>query len=171
MGKNKKKLSNSLEDYLEAIIYLERTQRVARVRDIAKLLKVQMPSVSGAMSSLKEKGYINYERNSYITLTELGMSAANCLSSKHDVIGRFLVKVLGLPEERGMEVAGNMLHSVDCETNRRLSRFMEYFEDKCRDNEPLCVSEWLDYIQELVDVVPFTCSEWCDTNYQKAEAE
>ena len=42
----KKDLTQSLEDYLEAIYFLEKKSRVARVKDIAARLSVQMPSVT-----------------------------------------------------------------------------------------------------------------------------
>ena len=40
-------LSASLEDYLEAILQLERASRVARVSEIAGQLGVSRPSVTG----------------------------------------------------------------------------------------------------------------------------
>ena len=56
MGKSKKdELSSSIEDYLEAIGNLEKKHRVARVKDIADNLNVQMPSVTGALKVLKGK--------------------------------------------------------------------------------------------------------------------
>ena len=84
MGKGKaEELSSSIEDYLEAIGSLERENRVARVKDIAERLDVQMPSVTGALKVLRGKGLVNYERNSYITLTEEGLKIADSISLKH----------------------------------------------------------------------------------------
>ncbi len=53
-------LTESMENYLEAILNLEKTQKVARVKDIADKLSLQRGSVSGALKSLEEKGLINY---------------------------------------------------------------------------------------------------------------
>ena len=64
MSRKERQLSTSLEDYLEAIIRLEKANRVARVKDIAGALNVQMPSVTGALKTLRDKGYVDYERNS-----------------------------------------------------------------------------------------------------------
>jgi DtxR family transcriptional regulator, Mn-dependent transcriptional regulator len=66
-------LSESLENYLETILYLEQSQKVARAKDIADRLNVQRGSVTGALKNLSEKGYINYEPYSFITLTSEGM--------------------------------------------------------------------------------------------------
>ena len=76
----KEELSASIEDYLEAIGHLEKQNRVARVKDIAERLNVQMPSVTGALKVLRGKGLVNYERNSYITLTEDGLKVADSTS-------------------------------------------------------------------------------------------
>ena len=52
--KKGKKLSSSMEDYLEAIAFLKKDKGVARVRDIGRLLKVRTPSVTGALNVLAE---------------------------------------------------------------------------------------------------------------------
>jgi DtxR family Mn-dependent transcriptional regulator len=65
-------LSENLEDYLETILELEKTQKVARVKDIAEMRGVLRGSVTGALKSLAEKGLINYEPYSFITLTRKG---------------------------------------------------------------------------------------------------
>ena len=50
-------LSDSLENYLEAILELEETQKVARAKEIADRLKIQRGSVTGGLKTLSEKGY------------------------------------------------------------------------------------------------------------------
>ena len=70
------RLSESLEDYLEAILFLENSNKVARVKDIAEKMGVLRGSVTGALKSLSKKGLINYEPYSYITLTKKGTTLA-----------------------------------------------------------------------------------------------
>jgi len=53
-------LSASLEDYLEVIFHLEKSNRVARAKDIADQMNVQRASVTGALKALAGKGLINY---------------------------------------------------------------------------------------------------------------
>lgn len=162
-------LSASLEDYLEAIIALEKTHRVARVKDIAARLNVRMPSVTGALKSLKEKGYVNYERNSFISLTDLGLRAANCLQSKREVVLRLFSSVLCIPEERAGQMAGHMEHALDCETTRRLIKLLDYFEGRVRGGSALTADGWRGYIEGGDDDIPFLCSEWCDITYRTAQ--
>ena len=51
-------LSENMENYLEAILDLEKTNKVARAKDIAEKLGLQKGSVSGALKVLKEKSLI-----------------------------------------------------------------------------------------------------------------
>ena len=71
-----KKLSASLEDYLEAILNLSNTEGHAHCTDIARTLNVAKPSVTGALRTLKEKGLADYEPYGSITLTTEGKKAA-----------------------------------------------------------------------------------------------
>ena len=120
-------LSASLEDYLEAIMQLEKANRVARVSDIARFLNVQMPSVTGALKVLREKGLVNYRRHSFISLTDSGMRIASTVTDKHESLYRFLKEVLLLPEETARDEACKIEHSVGCETVRRLVKLVNFF--------------------------------------------
>ena len=94
-------LTSNMEDYLEAIRNLEKANRVARVKDIAKTLKVKMPSVTGALKVLREKGLINYEKNSFISLTKEGLRISKEILNKHQTLTRFLETILLMePKER-----------------------------------------------------------------------
>jgi len=74
--KKSDELSESLEDYLEVILKLEQSQKVARAKDIAARMEVQRGSVTSALKNLKEKKLINYEQYSFITLTPKGKKLA-----------------------------------------------------------------------------------------------
>src|SRR5512142_1982408 len=90
-------LSESLEDYLEAIYHLEREARVARAADIASRLNVSRPSVTGALRGLAERGLIHYVPYGTVTLTAEGRRAANAVVRRHSILKEFLEKVLSLP--------------------------------------------------------------------------
>ncbi|MDY6913438.1 MAG: metal-dependent transcriptional regulator [Planctomycetota bacterium] len=122
----KKKLTPSLENYLEAILILERTGRVARVRDIAKRLEVGMPSVTAALKTLAKRDMVNYDPYQVVTLTAMGRQAAERVSGRHQAIRRFLTDVLGLDSESADANACRMEHSVDEKLMRRLSEFAEF---------------------------------------------
>jgi DtxR family transcriptional regulator, Mn-dependent transcriptional regulator len=122
-------LTGSLEDYLEAILILEKKNRVARVKDIADLLKVQMSSVSGAVKNLKARGLINYRKNSYIVLTEQGLREARVIFRKHSIILDFLENILLLPRERAEQEACKIEHTIGKDTTQRLSYLCSYLKE------------------------------------------
>ena len=64
------KINEASENYLEAILVLERHEEKVRMSDIAKMLNVSKPSVNKAMGILKDAGYILQEKYGTILLTE-----------------------------------------------------------------------------------------------------
>jgi len=121
-----RKLSRSLEDYLETILFIVRQQRVARVRDIAKALGVGMPSVTVALKTLSQRGLVNYDPYQVITLTDGGREVAEEISSRHHVLRKFLSEVLGLDAESAEANACRMEHAVDAAALERLASFADF---------------------------------------------
>jgi len=121
----KKDLSPSLEDYLEAILQLETKNKVARVKEIAEALNVQMPSVSGALKTLKSKGLIIYEKNSYIVLSAKGLEIARSVQNKHSILTGFLEEILLLPKSIAEDQACKIEHIISRETSIRIQRLGE----------------------------------------------
>ncbi len=120
------RLTPSLEDYLEAILQLEEKNRVARVKDIAEKLSVQMPSVTGALKNLKSKELIEYEKNSFINLTPKGSEIARSIFGKHQILVKFLEEVLLLETEQSQQEACKIEHSIDQDTAKRISNLTNY---------------------------------------------
>jgi len=131
--KNSVKLTPSLEDYLETILQLENKNRVARVKDIAASLNVQMPSVSGALKSLKAKGMIDYEKNSYINLTDEGMAIAVKVYKKHKLLVSFFKNVLLLDDEKATEIGCKVEHVIDIDTVLKLENIEKYLQEAVQD--------------------------------------
>lgn len=119
-------LSESLENYLEVILDLEQSQKVARAKDIADRLNVQGGSVTGALKNLSEKGYINYAPYSFITLTPKGMKLAKEISFRHSALKEFLLKILQIDPVTAEETACRMEHAIDKKTIERLVCFIDY---------------------------------------------
>ena len=135
-------LTPSLENYLEAILYLEKKNKVARVKDIANMLDVQMPSVTGALKTLKSKGLIQYEKNSYINLTERGTSIARSVQNRHSIIANFLERTLGLSPDDAEQQACQMEHIISMDTARRIENLSMYIEEKVLDDSSLTEESW-----------------------------
>ncbi|MGB9498902.1 MAG: metal-dependent transcriptional regulator [Dissulfuribacterales bacterium] len=119
-----KNLTSNMEDYLEAIMTLQEEQKVARVRDIARQLKVKMPSVTGAVRNLAEKGLVNYERYSFVTLTEKGRKIAKEIISRHQLLYDFLTRVLLVDMEIAELDACRIEHAISPQTATKLKEFL-----------------------------------------------
>jgi DtxR family Mn-dependent transcriptional regulator len=131
---NHSALTPSLEDYLEAILQLEIKNRVARVKDISEKLSVQMPSVTGALKQLKAKNLINYEKNSFISLTEEGMNLAKTILQRHEILAAFLQEILMLDPVRAEELGCRIEHSFTLESSLRMKNLMKYLKDNVLQN-------------------------------------
>lgn len=130
-----RKLSASMEDYLEAILLLVRQNRVARVRDIAGHLKVGMPSVTAALKALAERKLVNYDPYQFITLTDHGAELAEQISRRHFDLRRFLTDVLGLDGQVAEDNACRMEHAMDEQVLERLREFQEFLAQSRRDGQ------------------------------------
>ncbi len=118
-------LSESMENYLEAIFEIERKKQVVRVRDVANDLEVTMPSVNGALKILEAKGFITHEKYEYIELTPEGVAQASGISRKHRTIQTFLEKVLGVDPKSAGEDACKIEHDLSPATMEKLVVFLE----------------------------------------------
>lgn len=121
-------VTESMEDYLKTIFKVIKKQQVARPKDIAKILKVSPPSVTGALHSLAEREFIHYSPYDLITLTKKGESAAKDVVRRHDVLQNFFVKVLLVEEKEADEVSCKMEHVVSPNILDKFISFIEFLE-------------------------------------------
>ncbi len=121
-------LSASLEDYLEVIFHLEKSNRVARAKDIADQMNVQRASVTGALRALAGRGLINYSPYSYITLTQAGRHIAQEIIRRHDTLKEFFMTALQMASEDAEANACRIEHAIDPVAIERLVRFLEFLK-------------------------------------------
>jgi DtxR family Mn-dependent transcriptional regulator len=126
MTNNTGQLSESLEDYLEAIFNVAGEHKVARCRDIAETLKVSRSSVTQAMHALAEKGLVNYKPYSYVTLTGKGTATAAKIVQKHTIISSFFANVLGVNTAAAKEAACKAEHTLGPDVVGKLLCFIEF---------------------------------------------
>ena len=132
------KLSESLEDYLEVILDLEQTKKVARAKDIADKMGVQRGSVTSALKNLVERGLINYEPYSFVTLTNEGKQVAEDISYRHQVLKRLLLDILKIDEQTAESTACRMEHAIDSKSMERLLSFFDFI-NRC----PRAGEQWI----------------------------
>ncbi len=130
MEKQQMKLSESLEDYLEAIAELIEEEGHAHAKEIARMLGVPMPSVTGALRQLVKLGYIEYNVHYPVVLTPAGAEIAHRVIHRHQALKRFFSQILGLPLEKASQCACHIEHVVDEDTVRRFDLFSDAIEHR-----------------------------------------
>ncbi len=109
------KIQQSAENYLETIFVLTKRNGIVRSVDIANELGFSKPSVSVAMKSLRENGYIEVMGDGHIALLEKGKIIAEKLYERHTVLTNAIV-ALGVSEEIAAEDACKIEHIISEET-------------------------------------------------------
>ena len=125
---NREALSSNMEDYLEAIFHIASKKQAARAKDIAERLKVNKSSVTGALRSLSEKGYVNYAPYDIITLTAEGQALAKDVVRRHETLKDFFVKILLLDDDEAEEASCKIEHAISEKILDRLINFVEFME-------------------------------------------
>ena len=124
------KLTANMEDYLEAVLFCANEKGLARVSDIRDMLQVKTPSVTGAMKTLAQEGYVLHEPYSGIKLTAKGRRAAEDVKKRHAILSRFLTQVLGVNPKTAETDACKMEHTISRETLEKLHIYLHKQEEK-----------------------------------------
>ena len=109
------RLQESGEMYLESIYVLSQKGGNVRSIDISEYMGYSKPSVSRAVSLLKNGGYIVMDKDNFISLTESGLEIAEKIYERHTVLTAMLVR-MGVSEETASEDACRMEHAISDET-------------------------------------------------------
>lgn len=114
-------LQESGEMYLETILILSSKNVFVRAIDVGEYMGFSKPSVSRAMSNLRQDGYVEIAANGAITLTERGQEIAEKIYERHTLLTEFLVK-LGVREETAEQDACKMEHDISDESFEAMKR-------------------------------------------------
>ena len=117
-------IHESGEMYLEAILVLRKEMPQVRSIDIVNHTGYSKPSVSRAMSILKKNGYINVDRDGFITFTEMGENHAVSVYERHNVLKQLLQKI-GVTEQTAEDDACKMEHVISTETLDAIKKFLD----------------------------------------------
>jgi DtxR family transcriptional regulator, Mn-dependent transcriptional regulator len=105
-------LTRSVEDYLKAIYQLSPEGRPASTSEIANLLALSPPSVTGMVKRLSEHGLLEHIPYRGVQLTEEGRRAALRMVRRHRLIEAYLVEFLGYSWDTVHEEAERLEHAV-----------------------------------------------------------
>ena len=116
------------ENSLETILILKNRTGQVRSIDIARELNFSKPSVSRAVSVLKESGYITMDRAGIIELTQAGKEKAEAIYERHTVLTAFLSLTAGVDSKKAEEDACKIEHIISAETFAGIKTYMDRAE-------------------------------------------
>ena len=121
-------LSQSMEDYLEAIWIINIKKKIVRVKDVVNYFNYKVSSVNHALKILAENRLIIHEKYEHIELTSEGIVLAKKLHKKHLLITKFLSEILKVNKKIAEEDACIIEHHLNKSSYHNLIKFMDYIE-------------------------------------------
>lgn len=116
------RLQESGEMYLETIYVLNKEGKPVRSIDVGEYMGYSKPSVSRAMSLLKQGGYVVADPDGFLTLTDSGLEIAKKMYERHTIISDFLIG-LGVDEKTASDDACKIEHDISDASFEAIKRF------------------------------------------------
>ena len=126
------KLHASGEDYLEAILVLQKEKGMVRSVDVARHMEVSKPSVCHAVATLQDGGFLTMDEDHFLHLTDVGRGVAEKIYERHCFFTEQLIAA-GVDLETAERDACRIEHVISDETFRRLK---EKYQSKNENRGP-----------------------------------
>ncbi len=104
------KLHASGEDYLEAVLMLQKQKGMVRSIDLARHMGYSKPSICHAVKILRDGGFLTMDENAYLHLTDVGREIAEKIYERHQLFTKLLIDV-GIDPVTAEQEACRMEHT------------------------------------------------------------
>ena len=118
-GEAMKIYTTSREDYLKAILVLQRRRGEVHSVDVARYLGFSKPSVCHAVGLMEQEGYLVRDEDHALILTEKGREVAERTYERHCFFTNHLMS-LGVSPTTAQEDACRLEHAISDESFRKL---------------------------------------------------
>jgi DtxR family Mn-dependent transcriptional regulator len=98
------------ENYLKAVYFLNQKQQDISITAIANMIKVSKPTANSMVKKMEEKGWLKYEKYKPLILTKKGEEIGALIVRKHRLTEMFLSEVMGFGWEEVHDIAEEMEH-------------------------------------------------------------
>ena len=105
------KIHASGEDYLEAVLILQKEKGMVRSVDLARHMEVSKPSVSRAVAVLQQGGFLTMDSDYFLHLTSIGQEVAEKIYERHQFFTEQLVAA-GVDQQTAEQEACRMEHAI-----------------------------------------------------------
>ena len=118
------KLHASGEDYLEAILILQKQKGESAVRsiDLARHMGFSKPSISHAVGVLRDGGFLTVDKDGFLHLTEEGCEIAEKIYERHQFFTEQLIAA-GVNETTAEQDACRIEHAISDESFLKLQKY------------------------------------------------
>mgnify|MGYP000667089878 CR=1 FL=1 len=113
------KLYASGEDYLEAILLLQKEKSMVRSVDLARYMGYSKPSISHAVNILRKGGFLKVDGEGLLHLTDVGREVAEKIYERHRFFTEQLIAV-GVDKETAVQDACRLEHVISDESFEKL---------------------------------------------------
>lgn len=120
-GEKPKKLHASGEDYLEAVLMLQKQKGMVRSIDLARHMGFSKPSISHAVATLREGGFLAVDEDGHLHLTDAGREVAEKIYERHQFFTAHLIE-LGVDPVQAEQDACRLEHVISEESYQILKR-------------------------------------------------
>ena len=124
MDKRTVKLRASGEDYLEAILMLQKKLGMVRSVDVARHMDVSKPSVCHAVATLRDGGILIMDEDYSLHLTDVGREVAEKIYERHCFFTEQLIAA-GVDPKTAEADACRIEHLISDESFQRLKEAAE----------------------------------------------
>ncbi len=123
-----KKVTASMEDYVEMIYRLSKENGFTRIHELASNLNVKPSSVTKMVQKLSELGYLKYEKYGVIILKPNGYKLGKTLLERHNTVEK-LLKILKVDDNEILNETEKIEHTLNDNTYKCISKFVMLVEN------------------------------------------
>ena len=120
-------IHKSSEDYLEAILILSTKNGYVRNVDIAYYMGFSKPSITHAITTLRNGGYVQTDTHKNIFLTLKGKKIAEKIYEKHEFFKEYLISI-GVDENTATSDACRIEHAI---SDISFEKLKQQLKDNC----------------------------------------
>lgn len=113
------KIHASGEDYLEAVLMLQKKNGMVRSVDLARHMGFSKPSISHAVSVLRNGGFLTVDEDGFLHLTDIGQEVAEKIYERHQFFTKQLVDA-GVDQETAEQDACRIEHAISDKSFQKL---------------------------------------------------
>lgn len=117
-------LGKSGEDYLEAVLMLQKKKGMVRSIDLARHMGYSKPSISHAVGVLQSDGFLTMDADGFLHLTDIGREVAEKIYEWHQFFTSHLIE-LGVDAVQAEQDACKIEHVISEESYQILKKAVQ----------------------------------------------